>query len=311
MAEISVRDRNQQITSWLTSGDQVLQKRGEDALQSFTRTTLREDSFAYKIIEPLDIPDEELTPQVTTDKPAKVLEMEPGSPAAVSVPFGQLPTGIYIYAPRYLATFDRILSPRVLKDVSELKTYDMDVRKVLSDNMTKDMLAEVDSKFLTAVERALVGVDVTHPINQIKSWQTVSGGITRETTIYATHEIMPTSPFRLAVHTCLVNVLFLAQLMKFGRDEMGGDFSEQVLLNGWTDRTYAGKRWVATIKRDLVPDNRLYGFADPRAIGKLFVMEQPTLFVKKEAFLLDYFLYMTIGGAIGNTAGLIIADFDA
>ena len=302
--------RNQRILSLLSSDDGGMNKTGSDALNAFTRTTLREDSFVYKIIEPLDIPDEELTMQVHTEKPCKVLEREPGLDAAISIGFGQLPSTFYMKANRWMVEFSRLMSRRALKDIIELRTSKMDLRQVFTDNMTKDMMAEVDGRFLTAVHTALIGVDVDHSINRIKPWQTVSGGVTRETIIYGLDQVMPTTPYRLSVHSVLCNTVFLAEIAKFGRNEMGGDFSQDLMLNGWVDREFHGKRWIATIKRDLVEDGRVYGFADPRAIGKMFLMEKPTLHVKKEAFLLDYFLYMCIGGGIGNTSGLIILDFD-
>lgn len=302
-----VKERNQRLLAMLdTPGHE---KDAGEAISSYTKTTLREDSFTYRLMDPLPIPDSELTPQVTTDKPSKVLEMEPGSPAAVSLPFGEMPLSIHIQVPRYLATFDRVISPRVYKDMAELRTYQMDVRQVISDNMNKDMLAEVDTKFIGTVNTALMGLDTVQPITGVAQWRSVGGGIERETVIEVL-KFMPQTPFRLETHTVLVNTLFLMEMMKWGRDEMGGNLSEEVLVNGWNERTFLGRRWISTIKRDLIPDTRMYCFADPRAIGKMFILEEPTMFVKKEAYLIDFFLYMTIGGALANVAGMTIGEFN-
>ena len=113
------------------------------------------------------ITNDELDRQVDTDKPVKVVDKEPDSPAAVSVPFATLPTNIYIKGPRYRVLFDRILTPRFTKDVDELRTWIMDIRQVLSDNAIKDMLAEEDSKFLSAVNTGLVGQDSIVPASGV------------------------------------------------------------------------------------------------------------------------------------------------
>lgn len=301
------RERNQLLLSYLETPG--LEKKAVDAVNNFTRTTMREDSFQRKIMEPVTITNDELDRQVDTDKPVKVIDKEPGSPAAISVPFANLPINIYIKAPRYRVLFDRILTPRFTKDVDELRTYVMDIRQVLSDNALKDMLAEEDSKFLAAVNTAIGSKDATHPLAQTALYQGISGGITRETVVDSL-KIMNRTPFRLESHTCLTNFVTWKEFMKWGRDEMGGDLSQDVIKNGMTEEEFLGKRWIVTIKRDLVPDDTVYMFADPKFIGKNFLLEDTTMFIKREAFMLEFFAYQTIGGAIGHVGGLARVDFE-
>jgi hypothetical protein len=97
--------------------------------------------------------------------------------------------------------------------------------------------------------------------------------------------------------------------MKWGRDEMGGDFSEDLIRKGWSDQTFGGCELLITIKRGLVPDDSIYGFADPKFIGKSFELQPPTMYVKREAYLMEFFLWETLGGGIGHTAGLQRVDF--
>lgn len=285
-----------------------MQKQAVDAINDFTRTKMREDGFYRRVIPPLEITNDELDRQVDTDKPVKVVDKEPDSPAAVSIPFATLPTSLYIRGPRYRVAFDRIVTPRFSKDVDELRTWIMDIRQVLSDNAIKDMLAEEDSKFLSAVNTALVGADTVVPHSGVVQWETISGGITRDTLLDA-FKIMPRTPSHLEVATCLVNNVTIKEMQKFGRDEMGGDFSEDVLRNGWTEANFMNARWIITIKRDLVPDDSMYMFADPKFIGKSYLLEDTTMYIKREAYLLEFFAYETCGGSIGHTGGLARADF--
>jgi hypothetical protein len=286
-----------------------MEKRAIDAVNDFTRTKMREDGFYRRVVPPLQLSNDELDRQVDTDKPVKVVDKEPDSPAAISIPFANLPINIYIKGPRYRVLFDRIVTPRFTKDVDELRTWVMDIRQVLSDNAIKDMLAEEDSKFLSAVNAALVAKDTVVPTSGVVQWQAISGGITRDTLVDA-FKIMPRTPSHLEVHTVLINNVTIREVQKWGRDEMGGDFSQDLIRNGWSEQEFMNARFIITIKRDLVPDDSIYMFSDPKFIGKSYLLEDTTMFIKREAYLLEFFAYETTGGAIGHTGGLARADFE-
>jgi hypothetical protein len=277
-----------------------LEKRATDAVNDFTRFKMREDGIERRVLPPLQITNDELDRRVDTDKPVKVIDREPDSPAAITVPYATSPINIYIKAPRYQVLFARILTPRFTKDIDELRTYVMDVRQVLSDNSIKDMLHEEDSAFFSAVNTFLVGTNVVLPSSGIAQSITISGGITRDTMEDA-FKVLPSTPSHLEVHTVVLNNVTIREVMKWGRDEMGGDFSQDVLKNGWSEQEFMNARWIITIKRDLVPDEQIYMFADPKFLGKNLLLEDTTMYIKREYFMLEFFAYETIGGAIGNS----------
>jgi hypothetical protein len=285
-----------------------MQKQAVDAVNDFTRTKMREDGFYRRIMPPLTITNDELDRQVDTDKPVKIVDKEPDSPAAVSIPFATLPINFYIRGPRYRVMFDRIVSPRAVKDVDELRTYVIDIRQVLSDNMIKDMLAEEDSKFLSAVDSAIGDQGAEVALSGTVQNQEIVGGITRETVVDAL-KIMPQTPSHFEVETCLVNNITIKELMKWGRDEMGGDFSQDIIRNGWSETNLLNCRWIVTIKTDLVLNNEMYMFASPKFIGKNYELEPTTMYIRREAFMLEYFAYQTSGGSLGHTNGLAKATF--
>lgn len=285
-----------------------MQKQAIDAVNDFTRTKMREDGFYRRIMPPLTITNDELDRQVDTDKPVKVVDKEPDSPAAVSLPFATLPINFYIRGPRYRVMFDRIVSPRAVKDVDELRTYVIDIRQVLSDNMIKDMLAEEDGKFIAAFNAVLPTADATVAMSNEVQYETISGGITRETLVDAL-KVMPRTPSRFEVETCLVNNITIKELLKFGRDEMGGDFSQDIIKNGWAETNFLNCRWIVTIKRNLVPTDSLFMFASPKFIGKNYELEPTTMYIRREAYMLEYFAYQTSGGSFGHTNGLARVDF--
>jgi hypothetical protein len=257
---------------------------------------------------PIPISNDDLDRQVDTDKPVKIVDKEPNSPAAVSIPFATLPTNLYIKGDRYKVTFDRIVTPKFTKDVDELRTWYMDIRQVLSDNAIKDMLAEEDGKFISAVNTALVGPGLVVPTSGTIQYQEISGGITRDT-LWDSLKIMPNTPSNLEVHCVLLNNITIKEVAKFTRNEMGGDLSEEIMRNGWTLSECMGVKWVITIKKGLVPTNTMYHFADPKFIGKSYMLEDTTMYIRREAYFIEFFAYESLGGTLGHTSGLARVDF--
>ena len=285
-----------------------MEKTAVDAINDFTRTKMREDGFLRRILPPLQISNDELDRQVDTDKPVKVVDKEPDSPASISVPFATLPQNVYIRGPRYRVHFHRIVSPRFTKDVDELRTYSMDIRQVLSDNAIKDMLAEEDGKFIAAVD-SCVGAAGSSPATSGTIQHQALGATINRSTIAEMMKILPRTPSRLETQTVLVNNLLVKELLKLDRAAIGGDLSQDLLLNGWAEGTISGAKLVVTIKQDLVGDTDAYLFADPKFIGKFFMIEDTTMYVKREAYMLEFFAYETIGATIGNTSGVAKAIF--
>lgn len=299
---------NETIFEKLDSGNSDLIKQAADAVNDFTRTRMREDGFYRRIMPPIPLSNDELDRQVDTDKPVKIIDKEPDSPAAISIPFASLPSNLYIRGPRYRVMFDRIVTPRFTKDVDELRTWVMDIRQVLSDNAIKDMLAEEDGKFIRAVNTALVGAGLVVPTSGVVQYETIAGGVTRDT-LWDAMKVMPNTPSNLEVHCVLLNNITIKEVAKFSRNEMGGDLSADIMRNGWTLSEFMGVKFIITIKKGLVPTNTMYMFADPKFIGKSYVLEDTTMYIRREAFMIEFFAYETMGGTIGHTSGLARVDF--
>ena len=300
---------NQTFFEQLNSGDPGLVKVAESAVTEFTRKRVREDGFWRKILTPVQVSNSDLTRQVDTDKNVIVVDMEPNSPAAVSVPYGTLPMNKYIKGSRYRVMFDRILSPRLTKDISELRNYHMDIRQVLSDNIIKDMLAEEDGKAIRAVNSLLVGQNQVMPDTGVAQWRKINnGGINRESWADSL-SILPSTPSHLSPATMLLNNVTVLELYKWGRNEVGGDLSEQIARKGFAETVFMGVNVLVTIKRNLVPDNTVFQFADPKFVGKFFVLEDTTMAIEKKFFLIEFFAYQEIGSCIANVASVARVDF--
>ena len=281
-------------------------KEAADLLNDFTRVNIRESSFMEKVLPSQKIGPESLTPQLGTDKPVVLANLEPGSPGAVTVPLGAQPVQFYIRGNRYAVYFDRIVTPKFTKDMTELMTYGIDIRQIVLDNSILDIEFEYDSKLLACVDTIVgtVGSTVTETgIVQNKSINSSGAGITRST-LAELKKILPSSAAKLQTATIVTSVITVEDVSKFDRLAAGGDLSTEFFTEGMTKTRLLGCNWIITNKTELVNSSVFYLFASPEFMGKAFVLEDVTTFVKKEAWRLEFFSYVLKGATIGNVASV-------
>ena len=313
-----IRQTNQLFLDLLESG-QV--KEAADIATEFTRMRVRESAFVERILPSQKLSNDQLDKQVFTEHPVKVVEREPGNPASYTVPYGGMPEEFYFRGDRYAVHFDRIMTPKFLKDVGELRTTEYDIRQIISDNAALDMDEHLDSKFietvLTIVSNGAADLDtpnggenVAQPVTGVVQNQHIAADISRET-IFDMMKVLPQTPTRAETATVLLNNITIKDVAKFGRDEFGGDLAQEVMINGFAERTFGGARWIVTIKHELVPNNVFFLFTEPKYIGKHFTLEDTTMHLEKRAFMLEFFSYRECGLTIGNIASVARVRIEA
>lgn len=297
------RQTTENFWALLDSGESVKEKQAGEAATGFLRMQLREDCVVDRFLVPSPVNNSDLDRQVDTPLPTIVLDKEPGSPPAISVPFATQPMARYIRAPRYRAMFDRVLSTRFQADTAELRTYDMDIRQILSDNSVKDMSAEKDGKVFATVNTILGSTpNVALGETGVVQYKTIAGGVSRESVVEA-RKILPSTPSHFEAATVVVNNVTIKDVEKWGFEEMGGSMSEDILKNGYGERNLLNMRWIATIKRRLVPDNNMYMFCEQKGLGVSFELEAPTMYVKREGPMIEFYSYASWAVTLGNVAG--------
>jgi hypothetical protein len=295
------------------SDDASMVKSASDAVNDFTRMRVREDGIWRRVLPPLTISNDELDRQVDTDKPVKIVDREPGSPAAITIPFGTLPVNRYIRGDRYRVMMTRLTTPRFTKDVDELRTYEMDIRQVLSDNAIKDMLAEEDGKAIMLVNAMLGGTvgrnNTIAEAGGVALWQGTDKVLHRSSLADA-RKVMPGTVAHLQPATALTNNITIIDVEKWQRDEVGGDLAEEIVINGFGERTFNGLKWIISIKTDLIPTNTVFFFAEPKFLGKFFTLTDTTMQIDRKAFMIEFYAYSCQGSTIGNICAASRYDFD-
>jgi hypothetical protein len=305
--KISAAQSNKHFFGLLEGGSV---KEAQDMVTDFTRIKIRESSFFEKVLPSVKIGNDELTPQLGTDKNVKLVEREPGSPGAITVPLGAQPVAYYFYGDRYPVYFDRLMTPKFQKDMSELRTYGMDIRQVLSDNAILDMDFELDYKMLLAVDSIVGNEGSTVAETGIVQNLVISGGTTRST-LASMLKILPSTFAHLETACVVVNNVTIKNIISFDRLAAGGDMSESMFNEGFQAKKLYGVTWIVTSKTELVANDVYYLYASPEFLGKSLVLDDTTMYVEKKSFNLEFYAYAERGATIGNPAAVARARITA
>jgi len=292
------------------------------AVQAYTRTQMLEDGFLRKILPPIRITNADLDRSALHDRNVVVVDMETEQGSAISVPYGKLPAMEYINAKRYEVPISRTQTPKFYKDISTFRTDRSDVRQILANNLTKILLAEEDSKFIGVVDyivkqanlasdhgAATVDPDQNAESQWVQIDDSTAGYPSREGFNDALMVLTRTAN-PLVCSTVLVNATMINHLQKWGMDEFGSNVAGEIMIKGWTERNLLGKRLIVTIKRNLVADNDMYMFAEPKFMGKFFTIEDTTIHMEREdGVIIKFHARKEDGCAIGNTLSVAKASF--
>jgi hypothetical protein len=184
---------------------------------------------------------------------------------------------------------------------------------------TKDIATEIDTRFMERVNSVIGSVNTANPLNGLGLPQniTISGGITRENVADSFKAIkrlrVPFGPSQPdgseAKGVMLMNTVTADDFVKMNRSEVGGDLSQEMFINGLPSKTLLGVKPIYTIKRELIPDGVIYLFSSEEFFGKYYRLQPLTVFMKNEAFFIEYFQYMNISMSIGNVKGVVRVEF--
>lgn len=285
------------------------------ASSKMIRRKIRENGFSRRIIPHDDVDDSDLTELPNSELPAIVEYMEPDSPGAVSLSFNDSPDTAFYRSDKFIVYFSKISTPEFTKNVDELRTMKMPLREVITDNSLKDMQTHEDERFTQYVDRILgtpgeEGEAGAVGASGYQQWFETPANITRESYIDSISHLEDAD---LNNGTFLMNRKTMKEWLKFTHDELGGEKSQELLLEGGRalkDGVVLGIPHIFTIKHALVPNNSVYQFAEPDYLGRAYVLQKPRMFVEKKKDILRFSAEEKLGVTIANVRGVARHDFN-
>jgi len=303
---------NREFLDRLENADETGLKKAAAAQSKMLRIHLREEGFLRKILPPVTLTNDDLNRTLAHDRPFRIEDMEPSSKGAMCIPFG-VGTDIQLfYGRKFAIEFFRVATPTYAKSIDELRTYTMDLRQVINDNMLNDIHTAEDGYFMSAID-AIVGpiAGAASAISGVVQHHTISGGITTDTYPEAQKYL---ENFRLNNGVFLMNRATAKEFNKWDRNELGGDMRQKVFkegLNGIGDSTILGVPHIFTMKNELVADNTVYCFTEPNFFGRFYMLQDVTMHIERKKDMLYFSAYETIGIAVPNFYGVQKVVFTA
>lgn len=300
-------------------------KEAQAGATEVVRTSFQESAFTSKILPPQEAPLDRLLPGLTNDMPQVLDEIEiDASPGSTWVPFQTTPPADYMWGSKFLTPMARIVTPMQQKDLAELYTYKGDLRKAFTEKSLKYGEWQIDFKFMAEIEKIVTKTTdsnqpgAEHPVTGKVQWRQFSGGLIRENFVEAMKMLPRNSSieassekFGCQNYVVLCNNITIMDFLKWERLEVGGDLSERMAVSGLIEDKMPtfGLKVIITTKQSLVPDGRMYFFAEPSWLGRFYYLHDWTMLLKKEAFMISSYAYWLGGISIANIAAVARADF--
>lgn len=272
-------------------------KEAEEAASAFIRQQLYEEGILRRLFESRTLTADDLDPELDSDKPSIIVEIEPDAPSATFVPFKGTGDRRYFNGKRFRVYFGKVEAPRETKSKFELMTIRMDIMSWLKDKHVKAIHQEEDSLFLGTCD------DI---ITNSAGAQAVTADPTGTFKDAFVKGLQAMTTMRLPVGKVLMNKNTYLESSKLKVEDIGFAPQEKRFKDGLEDEdSFMGYPVVTTIKDDLVKENEIYFFAPQDYFCKFYHLQDATLFLKNEADMLTFHTYEAPGIGIGNTKGVI------
>jgi len=306
MTEAEVRQWSENLFDKIASDDPAMHKSAAQDLTDYTRISNREGSFTQRIIEPSEYDRNRLVPQMHTDQPIMLFEYEVQAPFAVPVDYSTTPEDYIPKGRRYPVVLQRMQTPAVTMELLSLETYQQDLRQILADNMTKELIALRDWKFLSACRRILGTTPGTVLPWVGKAMYQDLGAALTHSSLQRGKNVLRDTEFNIEPTVLLANNLRRTDFELFQLDEFHGTESAVSLAkNGFAESTYSGLNILFTIKRKLVPFADIFMFGPQEYLGRYVQYIPPTMSVKKlDDLIIQFFQYEIFGITIAHPGAL-------
>lgn len=125
-----------------------------DATGLYVQAKLRENSFARRILPPIQVTESDLQRRVEDESLELIDDLEPDS-VAMRINFRAEPDKLYLQSERYSIRLFEISSKEFNKNITELRSYRMPLTKVIEQNTVKDIQEQEDLTFMSHVNAGL------------------------------------------------------------------------------------------------------------------------------------------------------------
>lgn len=302
------------------------------------RDHLREVSFARKVLPPQPVTPAECQVSTEHDGLVKIEELEPESRAMV-VDFRGSSRSRYISAPRVAVSFFTIESEHFEKTEQELLAYKMPITKMIEEQSANDLQEIEDRQFLIYAESGVQtiqkasneaaglvhdGFNVTNILagnvavgpdqnaSVIKGQLALASGqddfIVRPVNrpdFVNFFKLFSGPDRRLRMELVLLTEADYDDILQWTVEDMGDRIQSETVVDGYKYNTLLGRRFIRTIKTDILRRGVVYGFTSPEFLGCFYVLNNTKFYVDKVGNKITFWCWEDIGMAFLNLNSLV------
>lgn len=263
-------------------------KEAADEGTAFTREVVRQEAFSRAILPPTLLTDADIDKDVDTDTPRKIVFKEPDS-EAVSTTFQGAGPRRWLNSKRYAVYMTKFESNRFTKSKFELMSYSVDIRKIVGDNLVRD-IADAEDKILVNLADYCVNLNL---------------GAQQNTGVFGStlfkNGRMALLNRRQPLGMGLIGAGLYQEAIDLPATMLGSDVAGRHYDEGIENETKLwGMPFVTTIKSHVLPTNHIYLFAPAEYLGANFLLQDATLFLEQKADMIQFWGYEAGGMGIGK-----------
>lgn len=312
MSDLTAQDLliKKELIDDILYSDDGLVKKASAATSKATRTQVREEGFQRAILSFDMITNADLDYFGDSELPGVWFELEPDSPPARNITYNYTPNTFQYQAEKYVVLLSIITTEEATKNVNQLRTYKTDVRQIVNDNMLRDIHTREDVSFIADSDRIVGSAATAYATVESASpgaYQNVNMGAATFNRQGVKRAVSYLLERKLPVGVFLVNQRTANEFLGWGRDEMGGDLSQDLARKGLKALErfeMFGYPFIATIKNELVANGVMYQYAPREFLGNALMLEDITVTIKKEYDIIRMRAQEQVGLTIANTLGV-------
>lgn len=290
----------------------------------YVRDRLREVSFFEKIIPSENITASDCQVSERHEGLVKMEWLEPRARAMVASFRGE-PQANLIRGERVAIPFFTIMSDMFQKPEQEFLGYPYPIGKVVEDNAVKDIQEIQDREGLIHVDAAVQALqaEANGGVTALNA-TAVQGGSVVEFSVAKgdlaraaltddgyVHPIQRPDIVRLIkmldTNRLESDLLLLSapdydDILSWTVTDQGDKIQSETAVEGWKYNTLLGKRFVRTIKTDILRPGNVYCFTSPDFLGRFYVLNNTKFYIDKVVNLVKFVAWKDIALGLVNVA---------
>ena len=262
--------------------------------ESFIRTKLREVSFGWQILPPVQVDDTVLERSTEHDTLVKIEELEPDADAQV-INFRGRPDTKYIRQNRIAIPIWPISTPKYEKDETELRASRSPLTKIVEENSLLELQRIIDDSFMSSANTAVTDSGMTYD-------DTVETALS---TAFIKRVVKKLDNEERRAALLLLTKGLWDDVLAWGSEEAGTEWVSKKTQEGVKSGDQLGFRVITSIKKSIIKRNELWIFTEPNFLGRSFILENPKFWINKDFRTIQMIAYMDIGMALVNQLSLV------